>query len=144
MNKEKKSFLVDRQFSQYNCAQTVFSLFAPGLGMDESLALKTASGFGGGMARAETCGAVTGSYMVIGLKYGHVSGDEGERVNIKEQIRKFNAMFVSSHGSLTCKKLTGFDISTPEGNSDARTAGVFEHLCPMFIKTACDILEENF
>ena len=66
-----KTDLVDEQFSKFNCAQTVFCIFADDLGLDEKTALKIASGFGGGMACAETCGAVTGSYMVIGMKHGH-------------------------------------------------------------------------
>jgi C_GCAxxG_C_C family probable redox protein len=40
------------------------------------MALKIASGFGGGMGRlAETCGAVTGAFMVLGLKYGSAASD---------------------------------------------------------------------
>ena len=81
-----KSELVDGQFSQFNCAQTVFSLFAPDLGIDEKTALKIASGFGGGMACAETCGAVTGAYMVIGLKHGHAVSDPIKKAETKLQI----------------------------------------------------------
>ena len=141
---KSKSELVDRQFSQFNCAQTVFSLFAPELGIDEKTALKIASGFGGGMACAETCGAVTGAYMVIGLKHGHASSDPDEKANTKMLIKKFNGEFKKEHGSLICKNLTGFDISTPEGSLAAGEAGVFRTKCPGFIKTACDLLEEKF
>jgi hypothetical protein len=48
------------------------------------------------------------------------------------------------HGTLICKKLTGFDISTPEGLSAAREEDVFHTKCPAFIKTACNILEDEF
>lgn len=139
-----KSLLVDEQFSKFNCAQTVFSLFAPDLGIDEKTALKIASGFGGGMACAETCGAVTGAYMVIGMKHGHSTSNPEEKAKTKMLIRRFNEEFVKEHGSLICKKLTGFDISTPEGSLAAAEAGVFQNRCPVFIKTACKILEEKF
>ena len=139
-----KSLLVDEQFSKFNCAQTVFSLFAPDLGIDEKTALKIASGFGGGMNCAETCGAVTGAYMVIGMKHGHSTSDPGGKANTKMLIRRFNEEFVKEHGSLICKKLTGFDISTPEGSLAAGEAGVFQNRCPVFIKTSCKILEEKF
>lgn len=141
---KSKSLLVDEQFSKFNCAQTVFSLFAPELGIEEKTALKIASGFGGGMACAETCGAVTGSYMVIGMKHGHASSNSDEKANTKMLIRRFNEKFKQAHGSLICKQLTGFDISTSEGSAAAHEAGVFDSKCPVFIKTSCRILEEEF
>ena len=141
----KKADLVNDRFPvQFNCAQTVFSLFAPELGLDENTALKIASGFGGGMACAETCGAVTGSYMVIGMKHGHSIPDADAKANTKMKIQKFNENFKKHHGSLICKELTGYDISTPEGNFEASQSGVFLHVCPNFIKTACNILENDF
>lgn len=141
---KSKSLLVDEQFSKFNCAQTVFSLFADELGIDEKTALKIASGFGGEMNCAETCGAVTGAYMVIGLKHGHSTPDPNEKANTKMLVKKFNEKFIAEHGSLICKKLTGFDISTPEGSAAANEAGVFETHCPAFIKTSCRIIETDF
>ncbi|HCE57348.1 MAG TPA: hypothetical protein DER09_05965 [Prolixibacteraceae bacterium] len=141
---KSKSLLVDEQFSKFNCAQTVFSLFAPELGIDEKTALKIASGFGSGMNCAETCGAVTGAYMVIGMKHGHSSSNPDGKANTKMLVKKFNEKFKEKHGTLICKQLTGFDISTPEGSAAASEAGVFENRCPEFIKTSCKILEEEF
>jgi len=138
-----KADFVEAQFSKFNCAQTVFSLFAADLGIDEKTALKIASGFGGGMACAETCGAVTGAYMVIGLKQGHATPNPDEKANTKRLILQFNGEFKQKHGSLICKKLTGFDISTPEGSAAARESGVFDTHCPAFIKTACNIIETS-
>jgi len=139
-----KADLVDNQFSKFNCSQTVFSLFADELDIDEKTALKIASGFGGGMACAETCGAVTGAYMVIGMKHGHAVSDPDKKANTKLQIQKFNQKFKNVHGSLICKELTGYDISTPEGSVAANEKAVFKTLCPKFIKTACHILETEF
>lgn len=140
----RKSDLVDQQFSRYNCAQTVFSLFSEDLGLDEKTALKIASGFGGGMACAETCGAVTGSYMVIGMKHGHDSNEPEAKARTKQAIQRFNEKFKEKHGSLICKKLTGYDISTPEGGAAAYEEGVFQSKCPVFLKTACNILQDDF
>lgn len=141
---KSKSLLVDDQFSKFNCAQTVFSLFAPELGIDEKTALKIASGFGGGMNCAETCGAVTGAYMVIGIKHGHSSSNPDDKANTKMLVKKFNEKFKEMHQSLICRQLTGYDISTPEGSAAAAEAGVFQSKCPVFIKTACYILENDF
>jgi len=139
-----KADLVEAQFSKFNCAQTVFSLFADDLGIDEKTALKIASGFGGGMACAETCGAVTGAYMVIGMKHGNATSNPEDKAHTKMQIRKFNTEFKKIHNSLICKNLTGFDISTTEGAAAAQEANVFRTKCPGFIKTACNLLENEF
>ena len=96
------------------------------------------------MACAETCGAVTGSYMVIGMKYGHTTPDADEKAITKSKITKFNELFRAEHGSLTCKVLTGFDISTPVRANAALEAEVFQNKCPKFIQTACNILEKEF
>jgi C_GCAxxG_C_C family probable redox protein len=141
---KSKTQLVDEQFSKFNCAQTVFSLFAPELGIDEKTALKIASGFGGGMNCAETCGAVTGAYMVIGMKHGHSTSNPDEKANTKMLVKKFNEKFKEMHQSLICKQLTGYDISIPEESIAAAEAGVFQRKCPVFIKTACQILENDF
>lgn len=139
-----KSTFVDERFPQkFNCAQTVFSLHADELGLSEETALKLASGFGGGMACAETCGAVTGSYMVIGMRHGHISADPAAKAATKERILKFNEAFEKEHGSLVCRKLTGYDISTPDGSAAAAKANVFSEVCPNFVKTACDILSRD-
>ena len=139
-----KAKLVEDRFSKFNCSQTVFSLFANDIGIDEKTALRIASGFGGGMACAETCGAVTGAYMVIGMKHGHDVSNPEKKAHTKELIKKFNQKFQEQHKSLICKKLTGYDISTPEGADAAREQGVFDTRCPEFIKTACNILENEF
>jgi C_GCAxxG_C_C family probable redox protein len=96
------------------------------------------------MACAETCGAVTGAYMVIGMKHGHATSNPNDKAKTKMLIRRFNEKFKLVHGSLICKQLTGFDISTPEGSAAAGEAGVFETRCPEFIKTSCNILEQEF
>lgn len=138
-----KSNKVDALFSNFNCAQTVFSLFAPELGIDKNAALKISSGFGGGMTCAETCGAITGSYMVIGMKHGHSTSNPDEKANTKLRIQKFNEKFIAKHGSLICKKLLGSDISTVEGLSFAHEKNMFKLKCPSFIKSACEILESD-
>ena len=140
-----KSVLVDQRFPiKFNCAQTVFSLHAEEMGLDEKTALKIASGFGGGMACAETCGAVSGAYMVIGMKHGHDISDTEAKTKTKQLILDFNRRFKKVHGSLICKELIGFDISKPEDSQAAASADIFRKKCPHFLKTACDILDAHF
>lgn len=142
---KNKTHLVDQYFPQnMNCAQTVFSLHADELDIDKETALRISSGFGGGMACAETCGAVTGAYMVIGMKHGHHTPDPEAKAATKEKIQLFNEKFKAQHGSLICKKLTGYDISVQEEAAKAREKGIFQNLCPELLKTACNILADTF
>lgn len=142
---KNKAHLVDKYFpEEMNCAQTIFSLHAEELGLDELTTQKIASGFAGGMACAETCGAVTGAYMVIGMKHGHASSDPEDKMATKQKIVHFNEMFNAEHGSLICKKLVGYDISIPAEMEKAREADAFKTKCPAFLKTACTILEKDF
>ena len=94
---------------------------------------------------AETCGAVTGAYMVLGLK----TQTEGKSIQeIKDEakagVRKFNELFIARHGSLTCKKLLGVDISTPEGSAEANKKNLFNSVCKELVGSAAEILENNF
>ncbi len=140
-----KSILVDERFpKKLNCAQTVFSLHAEELGVNAETALLLTSGFGGGMACAETCGAVTASYMVIGMRHGNTTAEPEAKAHTKQLIQKFNTKFKNEHGTLICKELIGYDISTATGAADAADAEVFQKKCPAFVKTACELLEKHF
>ena len=130
------------KFAENNCCQSVFSAFANDFGMDESMAIKVASGFGGGMSRGETCGAVTGAYMTIGLKYGNSVTPSEAKVITKQKVQTFNDLFIKKHGSLLCKELLGVNISVPEGLEKAEERNLFELICPRFVATACKIIEK--
>jgi len=141
----KKSVEAIENFKTLNCAQSVLLSYAKKLELDRITALKIASGFGGGMAMAETCGAVTGAYMVLGLKIQ----SEGKSIQeikgeAKVAVQKFNELFIAKHGSLTCKKLLGVDISTPEGSAKANEKNLFDLVCKELVGSAVDILEGNF
>jgi len=122
--------------------QSVLSVYAEESGLDRETALKLACGFGAGMARmGETCGAVTGALMVIGLRFGSaVPGDNPAKLRTFELIGEFARQFEGRHGSLVCKELLGFDMSTPKGRETAKQPGSFEH-CPQLVQSAAEILE---
>ena len=132
------------RFAQgFNCSQAVLSAYAVRFGLDEETALKIASGFGGGLGRmADACGAVTGAFMVLGLKYGQDSPDRAAKEAIYTRIREFAERFKERNGSLVCRDLLGCDISTAEGLQRARDGEMFSRTCPKFVRDACEILEE--
>jgi hypothetical protein len=62
--------------SGFNCSQSVLTAFCNEFGLQDEPGFRIACAFGGGMGRmAKTCGAVTGAFMVIGLKYGQTQKD---------------------------------------------------------------------
>ncbi len=128
----------------FACSQAVLSAFADELGLDHNLALKVAAGFGGGMGRtAQTCGAVTGAYMVIGLKHGSTSGQDREtKEKTYRLVREFNETFKARNACLTCKELLGCDISTPAGLEEAKRNNLLATICPKVVRDAVEILAE--
>lgn len=126
------------------CSQAVFSTYAPMLGLDRETALRISCSFGGGMARmGETCGAVTGALMIIGLKFGNTNaGDIQARERNYEVVRDFLKRFEQYHGSVKCKDLLGCDISTNEGRQIAKDTKLFTTLCTKFVEDAALIIEE--
>jgi C_GCAxxG_C_C family probable redox protein len=134
---------VSRFAEGFNCSQAVFSAYAEDLGLDEKAALKIAAGFGGGMGRmGETCGAVTGALLVLGLKYGGTTPDRETKERVYERVREFAARFKARHGSLACRDLLGCDVGTAEGQEIARRQNMLTTACPQFVRSAAEILEE--
>jgi C_GCAxxG_C_C family probable redox protein len=95
------------------------------------------------MRLAQTCGAVTGAFMVLGLKHAGADCDQrGGRENVYTAIRDFTARFQQRNNTVVCKELLGCDISTPEGVQRATQEGLFRTICPKLVQDAAEILEE--
>ena len=112
----------------FSCSQAIVAAYGPSVGLDRDTALKIASGFGGGMLfseqqlclhnmgrLAETCGAVTGAFMVLGLKFGSAASDRESKEAVCTRVREFAERFKAIHGSLLCRDLLGCDLNTSEG-----------------------------
>jgi C_GCAxxG_C_C family probable redox protein len=133
-------------FENFNCAQSVIATCGPELGLDRESALRVAGGLGGGMGRlGEVCGAVTGAFLVIGLKHGKSSPEDDES-ETKEKayalVYEFADRFRARNGAILCRELLGCDISTPDGRAQAKEKGLFSDLCPKLVGDAVEILEQ--
>ena len=128
----------------FSCSQAVLSAFSEDFGLDRDIALKIATAFGGGMARmGKTCGAVTGAFMVIGLKYGRTkTEDEKTQNKAYALVQEFVKRFESQNGSIECKELLGYDISIPEELEKVNKENICEKICPPFVQNAVEILEQ--
>jgi C_GCAxxG_C_C family probable redox protein len=130
--------------SGFNCSQAVLSTYCEQLGLDKETALKISCPFGAGMGRmAETCGAVTGAFMLIGLKHGkYLSDDAFSKEKTYHLVQEFTDKFKAIYGSIKCKDLLGCDMSTPEGAKYAKENGLWDTLCPKFVYDASKLTEE--
>ena len=127
----------------FSCSQAILATFSEELGLDRATALRVASGFGGGMGRmGETCGAVTGAIMVLGLKHGSAAADDRQAKEVTyAKVQEFVHQFTARHQTARCKELLGLDISMADGLSAAKEKNLFATLCPGYVKDAAEILE---
>jgi len=105
--------------------------------------MKLAAGFGGGMAgTGQTCGAVTGAVMVIGMALGHTTANDRDRkARTYTAVARFMHAFEQSHGTVNCTELLVHDLGDPEGYRQAKKSGLFTTACPKFVESAAMILE---
>ena len=80
--------------------------------------------------------------MAIGLKHGRLRADDQETRDLAHSlVDRFVQEFESRHGSIVCRELLGFDISTPEGMEQVSQNNLAATRCPNFVRDAAEILE---
>ena len=127
-----------------NCAQAIAVAFCDVTGMEESLAAKISSPFGGGMGRMrEVCGAVSGMLMVAGLLYGY--DDPGEKDCNKKAhyklVQELAGRFREEIGSIVCREILKNPPSDP--TPSPRTEEYYrDRPCARMVITAARILDE--
>jgi C_GCAxxG_C_C family probable redox protein len=126
-----------------NCAQSLVSTYCEDFGLDRNMGLKIAMGFGSGMARAgKTCGAVTGTYMILGLSQRINENNTRESIDrTYKLIDEFNRKFKAIHGTLECKELIKQTLITPEERAAAHDKGIFTNVCPNLVRDTAKIME---
>lgn len=123
-----------------NCAQAILSTYGQEFGIDKTIALKISAPFGAGMARmSETCGAVTGALMVLGLKYA-AGKDSKEKLFALEN--EFAEKFKLHNKSLNCTLLLNCDLGTADGKKTFTEKCLLEKSCQKFVRDSAEILEE--
>lgn len=88
---------------KYNCAEKILyganEIYNLGFGKDT---MKLAAGFGGGMGIESTCGALTGSVMVLSKLFVENTAHESK---IKELTNEFLNKYKKEMGSIDCSSL---------------------------------------
>jgi C_GCAxxG_C_C family probable redox protein len=116
----------------YNCAQSVVCAYCDLYGVDENTAFKMSEAFGLGMGMMETCGALSGAFMLIGLKDSEGSMHPGKtKAQTTKKAREMAEQFKEKNGSYLCRELKGV------------TDGKVRRSCPGCIEDACQLLEDS-
>lgn len=130
-----------------NCAQTTFITLQEQFNLNGDTILKALTPFPGIALRGETCGAVTGSLMALGLIYGrdkdHLN-DWGAYLSSLPPARKFCRRFEAELGSTMCGDIIEtqfgrrFDLADQAEAMQWMQCGALEK-CGQVIETAVHI-----
>ncbi|RII35516.1 C_GCAxxG_C_C family protein [Clostridium chromiireducens] len=127
----------------YNCSQSVFGAFCEECDMDFDTALKLSSSFGGGMGRLrEVCGAVSGMFMVAGMKYGYSDPkDSLSKAEHYKRIQELAEQFKEKNGSIVCRELLGLSTQKESYIPEERTAEYYKKRpCAEIVGDAAEII----
>lgn len=131
----------------YNCSQSVFCAFAEDYGMSHETALKVSASFGGGIGRMrETCGALCGAAMVIGMEKGQTEpGDNQSKQANYKAVQELAEKFKELNGSIKCSELLQLRKDAKITSApDERTAEYYKtRPCLRMVESAVMLLEES-
>ena len=131
-----------QNFELYQCAQSVLAAYAGDFSLDKEKALSVAAGFGAGIGRLqETCGAVSGAIMALGLSSNFKESDRRDKINgVYAKARRFTDEFSAKMGTIKCRELIDCDLSTEEGQKIFREQNRKEK-CRDCVRLSCEILD---
>ena len=108
MENKHAEIAVEYYSHNFNCSQGVFTAYAIEQGIDEKLALKLATNFGGGARKGEMCGAVSGIVMLVGLDCGQTEGSDREgKSACYKVVQDLLAKSKEENGSVICAEILG-------------------------------------
>ena len=90
---------------------------------------RIAFGFAGGIGNTgAVCGAVAGAVMAIGLKQGRAETME-EGLRELAVAREFRRRFEAEMETISCRELTGADLTTEEGLEQFMSSDTPQKVC---------------
>lgn len=117
-----------------NCSQAILSTYCEQFGFNKETAIKLSCGFGAGMGKlGKTCGAVTGAYLLIGLKYGE------EKEKTYQLVQAFEKRFVKRNKTTDCKELLGVDLLHDDKEKAKQRVS---EICSAVVKDAAEMIED--
>lgn len=128
----------------YSCSQSVFAAFCDETGMSMEDALRLSSAFGGGMGRLrEVCGAVTGMFMVAGLKFGYTDpSDNKAKAELYRLIQSLAEEFKRKNDSIICRDLLDLGPGASDPVPEERTPKFYnDRLCTELVVCAAEMVD---
>ncbi len=142
--KSRKQIAIETFRSGMNCAQSILSAYSDDFDLGCGASLELASGFGAGMGRLQkTCGAVTGSFMVIGINNSRNIPDDNIRASkTPDMIQSFNNEFIKRNRTTNCSELLNCDLNTEAGQELFKKNNLGEEVCQKCIGDSIEIIED--
>lgn len=129
----------------YNCSQSVVAAFCEEMNIDMETVIKLSSSFGGGMGRLrEVCGAVSGAFMIAGMKYGYADPqDQQAKTQHYQLIQDFAEKFKNENSSIICRELLGLKEGPDSPVPETRSTEYYQKRpCIELVGCAAKILDE--
>ena len=127
----------------YNCCQSVVMAYADLFDLDPTLAATISSSFGGGMGRLrEVCGAVSGMFMVLGLRFPAIDvQNKNAKLHNYQLVQQTAAEFKQEMGSYICADLLKIKHQPDDPHPSERTQRYYElRPCMRCIAMAAEIV----
>jgi len=131
-----------------HCGPTLMKVMAEAYGFDNPDFLWAAMAFRGGLAgiQAGPCGAISATAVCLGLRHRCPPGDgvraEQEDAAMERETQELVNSFREKFGAISCRELTGVDLSLPGALEAARGSDLFTRICPGYVKYAVAKLYE--
>ena len=88
----------------------------------------------------ETCGAVSGAYLLLGLKHGqYLPGDRAAKEKTYVSVQEFARLFEQRNNTTICREIIGIDLIN--GDKEIANERVWQ-ICPKMVRDAAEIIEQ--
>ena len=128
--KDRSELALENFKGGMNCSQSVVMAYSNLLGADSKTIFRATEGFGLGMGGMRSvCGAVTGLFMLLGLKNSSGNTKINTKAETLKLVKEAADKFKNINGSIICAELKG-------------QTGLKTVPCTKCIEDACKIFEE--
>lgn len=142
--------MLDQKVDQYmqlshHCAQSSFLAVKEQFGLDGDQVIKALTPLPGIAERGETCGAITGPLMAMGLIYGRDRNHLGDWEAYQKSLvpaGQFCALFQKAFGTTRCREVQKvefgrcYELTDPDELKEFQMAGATEHCSDVVRKAA--------
>jgi C_GCAxxG_C_C family probable redox protein len=93
----------------------------------------------------KTCGALTGAFMVLGLRHAKemLDNPQAGRDSVYARVQSLTARFEAEHGSSDCRTLTECDMTSSAGRQQFAERNLHHTLCDRLVKRTVEMLEDQ-